>query len=824
MKLLTVGLPEEEAEALAARLPDIKVRAEQTADAALEQLSNCAWTALLVCHDLPDMPALDLVRRLSEQAGGPVLPVVYSANGAHAMGLRKEAERLGVRYLTGKPNAHVLATVIRQVVGSPNSTRAAPVLSAPAQEMAAAVTAIWERFKGVTFGRLETIEAAAVALLERKLDETARRAAEREAHKLAGSVGTFGFADGSRIAREIELLVQGTLGNAETLRLSDLAVALRRALEQAPRPILDVEPNGTAATNGSHGHAVEIDPETAEPETQESLALRPLVLVIEPNLDMSQRLCIEAERRRLRHRVAADADEAQAALRAEAPDAVLLDLCLGGTRESGLALLSEIMRTTPSARVIVTSDSGGFDERLEVARRGGRGFLQKPLSPGRIFDSVTDMLGAVERGTRRVLAVDDDPQVLEALRLQLRDARLDLVTLDNPLRFWEVLETTRPDLLVLDVDMPGLTGLELCTVIRGDPRWAGTPLLFLTGSVDASTIHRLFAAGADDYVPKPFAGPELRMRIENRLDRQQLQRALAEQDPLTGVANRAKALESITHLVHLGARRREFVSVAIVDVDRLRDINREYGSSTGDAVLRRMAKALRDACRQEDVVGRWGGDELVVGFFGASKSEMTRRLRDVLERLRHEVRGDDGRSVAVTCGAGVATFPADGADLPAIVRAAEEILATAKKEGRGMVLPAGWTPDMAEESQRIDVVLVEDDQALSGLLSHTLETRGYSTHCITDGEEAVVALCGATPRFAARVIILDVDLPGRDGFSVLQALAKDGVTSRTRVVMLTVRASEPEVLKALEMGAFDHIGKPFSVQILMQRLRRALGG
>jgi PleD family two-component response regulator len=237
-----------------------------------------------------------------------------------------------------------------------------------------------------------------------------------------------------------------------------------------------------------------------------------------------------------------------------------------------------------------------------------------------------------------------------------------------------------------------------------------------------------------------------------------------------------------------------------------------------------VARVLRAACGPHEIVGRWGGDQFVIGFFGTDRIDAVQRLRDALERLRAEpVRGEDGRSVAVTCGAGIAGFPREGAEVPVVARAAEDILAMAKKEGRGMVLPAGWTSEQALETERVDVVLVEDDLALAGLLSHTLETRGYRTRCFADGETAVEALCGEMPRLAARVIILDVDLPGRDGFSVLQTLAQDGITGSTRVVMLTVRATEPEVLKALEMGAFDHIGKPFSVQILMQRLRRALG-
>jgi diguanylate cyclase (GGDEF)-like protein len=680
-----------------------------------------------------------------------------------------------------------------------------------AGDVNAAVVAIWERFKGHTLERLHTLESVVVAQLESRLEETERRSAEREAHKLAGSLGTFGFPDGSRVAREIELALQGPLGPAETLRLSDLTVSLRRMVEQPPHPGVETEtevPAASAAAKPIAGDA----------------GVRPLLLLIEAEENFARRVCADAETRHMRCNVATDPEEVRALLQAEAPDVVVMDLRFDGSADRGLALLAEVTRRAPSARVVVLSETAGYEERLDVARRGGRALLERPIQAARVVDMAADMLGVSGAGSQRVLVVAADAAAINAVRRELRGSRIEVEALSDPLRFWETLERTRPDLLILDADTPALADLAVCEVIRADPRWASLPVLYISRRTDAEHVQALFAAGADDCITRPFAGPELRARVETRLEHCRLQRMLSEVDPLTGVANRSRALNTLERLAHFGVRRREAVSLAVVDVDRLREINAEYGHAMGDAVLRRVARVLRAACGPHEIVGRWGGDQFVIGFFGTDRIDAVQRLRDALERLRAEpVRGEDGRSVAVTCGAGIAGFPREGAEVPVVARAAEDILAMAKKEGRGMVLPAGWTSEQALETERVDVVLVEDDLALAGLLSHTLETRGYRTRCFADGETAVEALCGEMPRLAARVIILDVDLPGRDGFSVLQTLAQDGITGSTRVVMLTVRATEPEVLKALEMGAFDHIGKPFSVQILMQRLRRALG-
>lgn len=684
----------------------------------------------------------------------------------------------------------------------------------PLPDVNAAIGALWERFKGVAFDRLETLEAAVVEQLEGRLDATQKRRAEREAHKLAGSVGTFGFAEGSRLAREIEVLLQGTLGEAETLRLSDLSVELRGVLERA---------NGTRAAETAS--PVPAPPKPAPREAARAPRdLRPLLLILDSDAEYAAKVGAEAESRRLRHRIAQDAEEARAVLAVDPPDVVMLELQLGGGTARGLALLAEVMRAAPRARTIITSNTSGFDERLEVARRGGRVFLQRPATPTRVVDAATEMLGTTDGAVRRVLVVDDDAPLLAAVVEQLRGPRLEVVTLDDPLRFWETLERTRPDMLLLDEHMPSLSGSELCTVLRGDPRWAGLPVLFMTRSTDDETVRRVFACGADDFVPKPFAGPELRTRIEGRLERQRLQRVVAEQDPLTGVSNRQHAVNGLEQIITTASRYRQPASIALIDVDGMRDLLMLHGEAAGDAVLRRVARLLLEAARPDEVVGRWSGDSFVLGFIGTDRDEAVRRLREVAERLRLDgVSTDEGVRLDVSFGAGVAAYPVDGHDVSTLVRAADQALHAARREGTAMVLPAGWTESGPREPENIDIVLIEDDIALAGLLAHTMETRGHTTRVIEDGGEAIEALCGANPRLRARVIVLDVDLPGRDGFEVLRSLARDGVTEHSRVVMLTVRATEPEVVRALEMGAFDHIGKPFSVQILMQRLRRALG-
>jgi len=135
--------------------------------------------------------------------------------------------------------------------------------------------------------------------------------------------------------------------------------------------------------------------------------------------------------------------------------------------------------------------------------------------------------------------------------------------------------------------------------------------------------------------------------------------------------------------------------------------------------------------------------------------------------------------------------------------------------------PARAVPD-GSPAATVDVALVEDDPALAELLRHALELQDLTTRWIADGATAARALAGDAPELVPRVLLLDVDLPGLNGLALLQELARRGRLRTMRTIMLTARASEPEVVAAFELGAFDHVAKPFSLPILQHRIRRAL--
>ena len=227
-------------------------------------------------------------------------------------------------------------------------------------------------------------------------------------------------------------------------------------------------------------------------------------------------------------RGATDVHTARTKLYNEHPSIVLLDPTVCGSWEDVSSLLTDLKQHKPPVPAVIFTEKTDFASRLQAARKGGNTFLQKPTTPTKVLEVVAQVLKQDENFETNILAVDDDPKILELLQVLLSPWGLKVHTLDNPKNFWEVLEATKPHLLILDVEMPEINGIELCQVVRNDPYWGDLPIVFLTAHTGSDIINQIFTVGADDFVSKPIVGPELIACILNRLERNKLLRRVAQ--------------------------------------------------------------------------------------------------------------------------------------------------------------------------------------------------------------------------------------------------------------------------------------------------------
>lgn len=795
ISIVVAGLPAKRCDEIAARLSRVAVSKVDGYEQLLDTLTSPGIDLLIIADGLNGRRASDtyaLLRASAKRMPGRVWCCIAASTGTDVIA---ELAAFGVDRIFFQPidTEEIVREAARAIGIEIDSTEP----EADTRKSEAALAGIWARFRDSTLARIDVLESAALSLLEGKLNPDDQRAAEREAHKLAGSSGTFGFPRSSRIARELEQRFAGSqLTATDAVALSEQIIALRTDLEGVPE------------------HQAPASGTVRAPE-----GLRLLLLAKEDSA--TGRVVMEAEGRGFTVEVADEITSARAIVSRDPPALALIGLQADENRDATLDFIQELESRVPCVPVIVLSGASDFRARVEVARRSAHGFLEWPSPPAKTVDAVISALEKMSGSRATVLALDDDPQILAAIRTLLEAVGMRVATVEEPLKFWDAAEEAAPDLILLDVDMPYISGFEICRALRQDSRFSRVPILFVTARDDAQSIQRAFDAGADDYVRKPILPAELLMRINSRLDRSRLNRELAEMDSLTGIANRRKTSELMDRFIRLARRRGDPFCVAMLDIDHFKQVNDTHGHSAGDDVLRALAQLFSKSVRSEDIVGRWGGEEFVVGLYGTKKSEGAKRIRDVLAMFaREEFAGDGGEQFHVTCSGGVAQFSVDGSEPDQLLRVADAALYEAKAAGRNSVFVAGAA--LSPDTTRIDVAIVDDDEALAGLLSHSMETQRLSSIVFRAGDRAVEALTGETPEIYARVILLDVDLPAVSGLDVLRALSKDRVTLKSRVIMLSARTGERDILSALQLGAIDHITKPFSLPVLMQKVRVAL--
>jgi len=272
---------------------------------------------------------------------------------------------------------------------------------------------------------------------------------------------------------------------------------------------------------------------------------------------------------------------------------------------------------------------------------------------------------------------------------------------------WEVLsapdgaravELTRselPDLVLMDLAMPRLDGMQALRQLRADPTTADVPVIFVSARGDDQVKARALDLGAVDYLQKPFSERELRARIERtlRLARSQSAlRELAQTDPLTGLANLRAFRARLAEEVKRARRYRTPLTCVMADMDNLKPINDGLGHAAGDRAIAAVASVIRSQLRETDFGARYGGDEFVLLLPHTSRDEGRVLAERICARLKAsglEVSGDL-RRIALGASFGVACLSEESPDQTAeeLVRAADAALYRAKRAGRGCVAVA----------------------------------------------------------------------------------------------------------------------------------------
>jgi len=294
-----------------------------------------------------------------------------------------------------------------------------------------------------------------------------------------------------------------------------------------------------------------------------------------------------------------------------------------------------------------------------------------------------------------IMIVDDEPTTIEILEMFLQGEGYErFITTTESKNAVAIAKSEHPDVLLLDLMMPEVGGLDILRAVRGDKDLRHLPVIILTSSTDAETKLQALELGATDLLAKPVDPSELALRLKNTLTAKFYQDQLAFFDHLTGLPNRGRFMDRLQRTLGRARNDSTECELLLIGLDRFKQINDTLGHNVGDTILRTVATRLERSIRPTDFLGlpelmdvdhplsRVGGDEFAILLPGVGEvkhaARVSQRILDSLTEPIHQ----DGQELFVTSSIGIALFPRDGDDFETLMANANTAMTHAKKRGQ----------------------------------------------------------------------------------------------------------------------------------------------
>jgi diguanylate cyclase (GGDEF)-like protein len=495
----------------------------------------------------------------------------------------------------------------------------------------------------------------------------------RHFHWLAGSGTMYGFPQVSQLGTEGEDYCNLLLRDKTKKDNADVAKLKTILNELAVQFKNDSEPT-TETTTLAHGRP---NNESVKPE---------VVIIDEDQKDLDV-LCRLVEESGMAVRPARSMTQAVAELGKQMPHALIIEIPLPDGDAYELVEHVRSLEGGDELAIIIVSKQTGFLDKVRSIHCGADVHFEKPVDMKAMIKRLRYLLEKRQVLAPRILSVEDDPDQAAFIRAFLESAGYQVRTCTDPKNFDAYLSSFNPDLVLLDVMLPGMTGYELARYLRQDERHATLPVIFLTTQGNIEARIEATRSGGDDHLVKPVPPALLLSTVSARLERSRFLKTLLHKDGLTNLLNHSAFMEQAQMVVAQQKRHSNYTALIIIDVDYFRSINERHGYPGGDKVLVALSLLLRRRLRQSDIIGRYGGDEFGIIAEGLDEQEalnLASRLLSDFAATSHTTPLHAG--FYSTCSAGIALLDVKTMDLEGWVQSAFTALSAAKQAGRNCAI------------------------------------------------------------------------------------------------------------------------------------------
>ena len=216
-----------------------------------------------------------------------------------------------------------------------------------------------------------------------------------------------------------------------------------------------------------------------------------------------------------------------------------------------------------------------------------------------------------------ILIVDDNVENIKVVGIVLQNSGYELIIAQDGYEALKFIKEVKPDLILLDIMMPGINGYEVCEILKSDTYTKDIPLIFLTAKIETEDIVKGFEAGGVDYITKPFIKEELLVRVKTHLELKKAiedLKSVAITDILTGVFNRRFAYSILYEQIENTKLKKQNLNICFIDIDNLKIVNDSFGHKEGDKLIITIVNSLKENIKVSNYICRMGGDEFIVIF------------------------------------------------------------------------------------------------------------------------------------------------------------------------------------------------------------------
>lgn len=518
-------------------------------------------------------------------------------------------------------------------------------------------------------------------------------------HHLTGSGKTFGYSNITKYARIVETQLTRAFdddGVPAQSRVDDLGAAIHNLLVEGP--IEDEGPNWSApklATRVAEKFTAR-QQQIGSKQEQKARRVQPLstlpIYVVEDDITLADHIVMELALQGYDGRAVYDLADLEQQIRQSGvtPGAIVMDVIFPGATTGGIDIIKKFRRDEIlEAPVVFISANESFSTRLEIVRAGGDAFFVKPFDTAELIEKLESLIGETNPDPLRILVVDDDEQFTNLICIILDDAGLHAKGINDPTKvIGEVLEFS-PDLVILDMYMPEVNGMEIAQILRQHESCSGIPLLFLSAETDPEIRAAALNIGVDDFLVKPVDHKYLVSAVANRAQRARALEAKIYRDSLTQLLVHDEIKKQLAVQVSAAQRRARELSYVILDLDNFKQVNDTYGHLTGDQVIKSLVSLLRRSFRRSDIIGRYGGEEFVIIMQDTSLADaaiVLDRVRDDFSQISHKSE-IDGEEFFITFSAGISSYP-NYEEPEELQSSADQAMYAAKKSGRNKIILA----------------------------------------------------------------------------------------------------------------------------------------